>query len=191
MRLDRAFFERDVLEVAPDLLGKTLVRRIPHHLRGDHPATSEELRGMITEVEAYRGEEDRACHARFGRTKRTEALYGEAGTVYVYLIYGLYWMLNIVTGKKDDPQAVLVRSLKIEDGSWNSKVEGPGRVGKWVKLDKSFYGENISSSRRIWIEQTKNFGDYVQQTPRIGVDYAGEWAKKPWRFLLRTGETNA
>ena len=160
-----AFFQRDVLTVAPELLGKILVRQF------DDDRIE---RYRIIEVEAYRGEEDLACHAAKGRTLRTEVMYHAGGKIYVYLIYGMYWMLNFVTGVEGQPQAVLIRGLET--------ISGPGRVGRKLALDRSFYGENLPSAR-IWIEDS---GEQVlsRTTTRIGVDYAGEWAKKEWRFIL-------
>ena len=99
-RLERDFFSRDVLEVAPDLVGKLVAHRV-----GD-----EILRLRISETEAYRGEEDTACHAHRGRTKRTDILYRQPGTIYLYLCYGIHWLLNLVTGEEEQPQAVLVRA---------------------------------------------------------------------------------
>ena len=122
---NQSFFSRDVLEVAPQLPGKT-IGRIIHGERKEF---------IITEVEAYRGTEDLACHASKGRTRRTEIMYHEGGHIYMYLIYGMYWMLNIVTGTADNPQAILVRSLQ--------GVQGPGRVSRALELDGSFYGEKI------------------------------------------------
>jgi DNA-3-methyladenine glycosylase len=170
MRMGNDVFDQDVLIVAPQLLGAVLVRQFED---------GRVERKQITEVEAYRGEEDLACHARRGKTKRTEVMYGAAGKAYVYLIYGMHWMLNVVTGKKEEPQAVLIRSVE--------GVCGPGRVGKWLQLDRSFYGEDIVSSQRIWFEEYRilNKKYRIKQTTRIGVDYAGEWAKKPWRFVLK------
>ncbi len=165
MRLGEEFYRRDVLEVAPELVGKLLVRK----MEGNGLYSS-----RIIEVEAYRGEEDLACHASIGRTKRTEIMYHVGGMVYVYLIYGMYWMLNIVTGNSNDPQAVLIRGL--------TAVSGPGRITRKLNIDSSFYGEDLSRSDRLWIEDntdtlTMNAG------PRIGIDYAGEyWKNRPWRF---------
>lgn len=167
-KLSKSFYQKDVLEVAPNLLGKILVRRFDD---------GSEFKEIITEVEAYCGEHDLACHANKGRTPRTEVMYGEGGLVYVYLIYGMHWLLNVVTGKKDEPQAVLICGL--------DSVRGPGSIGNALGLDKSFYGENLVTSKRIWLERG-NFGEMkFESLPRIGVDYAGEWAKKPWRFVLK------
>ncbi len=170
MRLGRKFFERDVLEMAPDLLGKVLVRRFED---------GREVRLMITEVEAYRGVEDQACHARFGKTERNKIMWGKAGLVYVYLIYGMYWMLNLVTGEEGKPQAVLVRGLE--------GVGGPGRVGRLLELNKSFYGEDVVTSDRLWVEENnikEAFLDIIR-SERVGVEYAGEWARKRWRWKIK------
>ena len=166
-KLTKEFFFRDVLEVAPDLLGKYLVI---------NQKTSEIAKHLITEVEAYRGEEDKACHASKGRTKRTEIMYHEGGKIYVYLVYGMYWMLNIVTGEKDNPQAVLIRGIE--------KFKGPGILSRELKVNNSFYGEDIFYSNRIWIENRhKKINFFI--APRIGIDYAGDkWKNKKWRFVL-------
>jgi len=166
-RLQNSFFQRDVLEVAPELLGKILVRK-------SNNGIIEKF--QITEVEAYSGNGDLACHASKGKTQRTEVMFREGGLVYVYLIYGMYWMLNIVTGKENDAAAVLIRGIE--------GISGPGRVGKALHLDKSFYGENLFNSKRIWIEDAETVENYII-TPRIGINYAGEpWVSKPWRFVL-------
>ena len=168
-RLDKSFFLRDVLEVAPEMLGKIIVRRFEdNHIE----------KYVITEVEAYSGNGDLACHASKGKTKRTEVMFREGGLVYVYLIYGMYWMLNIVTGNEDDANAVLIRGVQ--------GISGPGRVGKALQLDKSFYGENLLTSERIWIENAKQVNRF-ETSPRIGIDYSGEpWISSPWRFFVKT-----
>jgi len=155
------------LEVAPDLIGKTLVRQFDDNSIQKY---------TITEVEAYRGRDDLACHAHKGKTNRTEVMFREGGLVYVYLIYGMYWMLNIVTGKKDDASVILIRGIE--------KINGPGRVGKALQLDKSFYGESLFESNRIWIEDSLIQPKFTT-APRVGIDYAGEpWISIPWRFIL-------
>ena len=167
MRLPKTYFTDDVLEIATDLLGKKLVRIFKDGSRKEY---------LITETEAYRGEEDLACHASKGRTARTEVMYQEGGVIYVYLIYGLYWLLNIVTGQSDHPQAVLIRGLK--------EITGPGRVGKQLQLDRSFYGEDLSQSKRIWLETGIEIVRY-RADKRVGVEYAGKvWTNKLWRFVL-------
>lgn len=168
MRLKRDFFAQDSLSLAKNLLGFFLVRKFED---------GKIEKKMITETEAYGGKEDKASHARFGKTKRNLVMWGRPGLVYVYFVYGMYWMLNIVSGKKGEAQAVLIRSV---DG-----IKGPGKVGKWLLIDKSFYGEDLVSSKRIWIEKGElPKGTKIIKTPRIGVSYAGPWAKKKWRFVL-------
>jgi DNA-3-methyladenine glycosylase len=165
-RVNKKFFEKDALEVAPDLLGKFLVVKRNETLK----------KYKIIEVEVYRGEEDEACHAKRGKTKRNEIMYCSGGYLYVYLIYGMYWMLNIVTGKSGHPQAVLIRGLE--------GLEGPGKVTKYLGINKSYYGENLAVSNRIWIEDNKENAGYVT-LKRIGIDYAGEyWKNKLWRYAL-------
>lgn len=165
MRLGRKFFERDALKVGPELLGKKLCWR--------DKGKSKYL--TITDVEVYRGEEDKACHASKGRTERNKVMYLSGGRIYVYLIYGMYWLLNIVSGKESEPQAILVRGLE--------GIDGPGRVGRAIGLDRSFYGEDVVNSKRIWIEDGENIKKF-EKLPRVGVDYAGEWAKKLRRFKV-------
>ncbi len=165
IKLSTDIFERPALEVAPLLIGKYITRKY---------SSKEAEKFMITETEAYVGEEDLACHASKGITPRTKIMYGRGGCVYIYLIYGMHWMLNIVTGKINEPQAVLIRGLK--------GINGPGRLTKKLEIDGGFYGENLCTSNRIWIEQ----GDEVPKiltTPRIGIEYAGDWKLKPWRFV--------
>jgi DNA-3-methyladenine glycosylase len=167
-RLDRQFFTRNVLTVAPELIGKQLVCNNGGYINSY----------LITEVEAYRGEEDRACHACKGRTGRTEIMYHCGGHLYVYLIYGMYWMLNIVTGKENMPEAILIRGLE--------GYNGPGKLTRKLNIDKSFYGEDLCVSERIWISESMSRQDYIC-TPRIGIDYAGEpWISKPWRFVVKS-----
>lgn len=166
MRLGPDFFQQSALDMAPQLLGKQLVRRFD-------PKTIRSY--MITETEAYMGEEDLACHASKGRTTRTEIMYARGGFVYVYLIYGVYWMLNVVSGGNEQPQAVLIRGLET--------INGPGRLTKQLLIDQTFYGEDLLSSPRIWIEDSELKPEFLR-TPRIGIDYAGKWKDRPWRFLL-------
>ena len=164
-RLPLDFFLRDVLEVAPELLGKLLVRQFDDGRIERYP---------ITEVEAYRGTEDRACHASKGRTPRTEVMFQQGGTVYVYLIYGQYWLLNLVTGHEGDASAVLIRGIE--------GFSGPGRVGCELQLNKSFYCESLSDSPRIWVEDAEPITEF-KISKRIGIEYAGEeWTGKLWRF---------
>jgi len=165
-RLPLNFFLHDVLDVAPALLGKLLVRQFDD-------GSIERYR--ITEVEAYRGTEDRACHASKGQTPRTEVMFQQGGTVYVYLIYGQYWLLNLVTGHEGDASAVLIRGIE--------GFSGPGLVGRGLQLDRSFYGESLINSQRIWVEDAEPVSE-IKTSKRIGIEYSGEWADKHWRFQL-------
>ncbi len=166
-RLPPEFFLRDVLDVAPELIGKKLIRCFPDGSTGKY---------MITEVEAYRGTEDLACHASKGRTPRTEVMFGEGGTVYVYLIYGQYWLLNLVTGSEGDASAVLIRGIE--------GFPGPGRVGRELQLDRSFYGESLITSQRIWVEDAEPVSK-IKTSKRVGIEYSGdEWKEKLWRFYI-------
>lgn len=166
-RLDRPFYRRDVLEVAPDLLGKHLVRIYPDGGRSTYE---------ITETEAYRGGEDMACHASRGRTPRTEIMFGDGGYLYMYLIYGMYWMLNIVSGPENVPQAVLIRGIR--------EASGPGRLTRLIRVDRDFYGEDLLKSNRIWLEDSKLRPEYTAG-PRVGIDYAGDpWKDMPWRYCM-------
>jgi DNA-3-methyladenine glycosylase len=166
-RLKRSFFIRDVLHVAPELIGKTLVVRSEHN---------EIQRFMITETEAYRGAEDKACHASKGRTARTEVMYLEGGGIYVYFVYGMYWMLNFVAGEENEPQAALIRGIE--------RHNGPGKLTKALNIDGSYYGEDLTVSDRIWVEDT-GFMPEIRTGPRIGINYAGDpWIKKPWRYFI-------
>jgi DNA-3-methyladenine glycosylase len=167
IRLSRDFYVRDVLEVAPELPGKFIVVKSYDGSFG---------RFRVTEVEAYRGTEDKACHAFKGRTARTEIMFHEGGRLYVYFIYGMYWMLNIVTGGKNNPQAVLIRGIE--------NHPGPGRLTKSLGIDKTFYGEDLVISNRIWFEDP-GLDHKVKSGPRIGIEYAGEyWKSRPWRYYL-------
>ncbi|MCD6046783.1 MAG: 3-methyladenine glycosylase [Gammaproteobacteria bacterium] len=167
LRLPAKFFQQEALALAPQLLGKVLVRAF---------SDGKILRQKVTELEVYYGEEDLACHASKGRTLRTEVMYAPGGLVYVYLIYGMYWMLNIVTGPKEHPQAILIRGLE--------EVSGPGRVGKFLQLDKSFNGEDLSKSQRLWLEDAPTIpSSAITATPRIGIDYAQHCKEYLWRFL--------
>lgn len=170
-RLDRSFFRRDVLIVAPELVGKVLAMK-------SMDGTLKKY--MITETEAYRGEADRACHACRGRTPRTEIMYHEGGKIYVYFVYGMYWMLNFVTGEKEEPQAALIRGIE--------GLKGPGKLTRALGIDRSYYGVDLTTSAGIWVEDS-GFRPDIYTGKRIGIDYAGAfWRNKPWRFYMLPGE---
>lgn len=169
--LDDDFFHRDALEVAPELIGKILIRTL---------ADGTVLRERITEVEVYRGEEDKACHASKGRTKRTELLYGESGVIYVYLCYGMHWLMNVITGEKEQPQGILIRC--------GENYNGPAKLTKFLQIDRSFNGEKIVGNNRIRIEDD-GFHPKIKTDSRVGIDYAGEyWKNIKWRYIAENME---
>jgi DNA-3-methyladenine glycosylase len=174
--LSRAFFNRPTLMVAQSLIGKYLVRKNGKGI----------IAGKIIEVEAYIGTEDRACHASKGRTARTEVLFGSPGMSYVYLIYGIYHMLNVVTEQAEFPAAVLIRAIEID----GELIDGPGKLCREMDIDRSLHKLDLTHGRSLWFEDRgmRVSRKRVSTFPRIGVDYAGSWAKKPWRFRLLDAE---
>ena len=170
--LSRSYFNRPTVQVARSLIGKYLVRVIDGRM----------LAGKIIEVEAYVGSEDKACHASKGRTRRTDVMFGPAGVAYVYLIYGMYHCLNVVTEREEFPAAVLIRAIEID----GTLIDGPGRLCRAMQIDLSLNRADLTMGESLWFEDR---GASVRRGtvgahPRIGVDYAGVWAKKPWRFRL-------
>ncbi len=166
--LESDFFARPALTVAKQLIGKVLVRR-----RGGR-----EIASVITETEAYVGPHDLACHASKGRTGRTDVMFGPAGFWYVYFIYGMHWMLNVVTDEVDHPAAVLIRGA----GQW----KGPARLTKALSIGKRLNGAETAPASGLWIEDRgiKVPRGRIERTPRIGVEYAGPWASKAYRFVV-------
>ena len=161
-RLDYAFFHRPCLEVARDLVGKVLVHN------------GEMLR--ISETEAYCGEADTACHAHKGRTKRTDVMYREAGTMYLYLCYGVHWLLNIVTGEPEQPEAVLIRACV--------DAPGPGRLTKKLGITGQLNGASVVDSPELWIGDD-GFVCRITTDRRVGIGYASEEDQaRLWRFRL-------
>lgn len=183
-RLTRNFYTKPTLKVAKALLGKYIVRKV----------NKKEISGKILETEAYIGPKDRASHAYQGKiTPRNKAEYLIGGCIYIYLVYGMYWQLNISTFKAGKPECVLIRALDpdppiIVKGK-RQLINGPGKVCQYLKLDKSFYGEDLTESKRIWLEDrgVKIINSQVLATKRIGIDYAGPyWSSRKWRFVLRS-----
>lgn len=171
--LPEEFFDRATLAVAPDLLGKLLCRKLE----------GETQRLRIAEVEAYDGHDDKACHAHRGKTPRNEVMFGPAGRWYVYLCYGMHWMLNVVTGPVDFPAAVLLRG--------SLEVTGPGRLTKALSIDRELDRSTIARSSGLWIEcdNCEVPEGEVRRTPRIGIGYAGrEWIDKPYRWVWEMEE---
>lgn len=176
--LARAYFNRPTLRVAPSLLGKYLVRE----------NGSQRIAVKIIEVEAYVGPEDRASHASRGRTKRTDVMFGQPGVAYVFFIYGMYHCFNVVTERVGYPAAILVRAVQ-PDLPTPTLIDGPGRVCRYLQIDGKLNRLDLTVGRTLWIEDRGERvpASVITAYPRIGVDYAGEWAAKPWRFRLERG----
>ncbi len=163
------FFNHPTLDVAQELLGKFLVCK----------KRSKTISAMITEVEAYVGREDEASHASRGKTPRTEVMFGKSGYWYVYLIYGMHYCVNIVTEQEGYPAAILIRGVE--------SVSGPGRVAKYFGIDKRFNDKRATRASGLWIEDRGVIikPRHIGRGKRIGVDYAGRWKDKKWRFYVK------
>jgi DNA-3-methyladenine glycosylase len=188
VKLPRSFYEQTTVDVAKQLLGKYLVRR--------HPEGN--VVGRVVETEAYIGPQDLACHASKGRTARTEVMFGPAGHAYVYFIYGFYNMLNLVTEVKGYPAAVLIRAAEPVDGielmktrrqngALRNLASGPGKLCQAFAVDRSLNGADLRGNV-LYLEDRGEPVPKFRATPRIGVDYAGKWKAKPYRFLVRDSE---
>ena len=185
MRLKNNFFNRNTIVVARQLLGKYLCRRI----------NGKVIRAKITETEAYCGQEDLACHASRGLTERTKVMFGPPGHAYIYLIYGMYHCLNVVTREVGCPEAVLIRGVEIQNAKIKMqndkskfKINGPGRTCRELKIDKKLNGIDLCSSKGLWIESASRRKveqpAKIKKGKRIGVDYARKWKNKLWRFYI-------
>ena len=175
-KLPRDFYERETLEVARRLIGMHLV----------HAQDRMRRAGRIVETEAYKGPQDLASHSSRGRTPRTEVMFGAPGHAYVYLIYGFWWCLNVVTQPPEVPHAVLIRALEPLEGI-TDKTWGPGLLCRAMEIDRRLNGADLCGDA-LWIEYPEVSPSRkvrVAQTTRIGVDYADDWAKRPWRFFDR------
>jgi DNA-3-methyladenine glycosylase len=187
--LPASFYQRPVVEVARDMLGKKLVRVIDNR----------RISGWICETEAYDGEQDQACHARSGRTPRNSIMYGEAGHAYVYFTYGMHWMLNCVCGEIGYPAAVLIRTMipvegldfiarqreGIPEKNWCS---GPARLTRALAIGRDCNGLDLTNPEsELFLEDHVHISDEnMKATPRIGIQYAGEpWVSMPWRFVIQ------
>jgi DNA-3-methyladenine glycosylase len=169
--LPATFFDRPALKVARDLIGCQLHSKLTGQLQSL----------VITETEAYVGEHDLASHAAKGRTRRTEVMFGPPGIFYVYFVYGIHWMLNVVTGQIDHPAAVLIRSA--------DSIVGPARLTKALGISGEITGKSATTQTGLWFSEGSPIPQRsIQRSPRIGVDYAGPvWSAKPYRFVLRGG----
>jgi DNA-3-methyladenine glycosylase len=177
-QLTRASFNLPTLRVSRDLLGKFIVRR--HRGR--------QLAAMITEVEAYKGPRDRAAHTFGGRrTARVEPLYADGGTAYVYLVYGIHWLLNFSTAGAETPEGVLIRGVLTADGAKPRLLSGPGRVTTYLRIDRRLDHVDATRSAVMWLEDRgiRVAARRIMTGPRVGIDYAGAyWAARRWRFWI-------
>lgn len=172
--LPRKFYARDTHLVAKDLLGKLLIRK----------KDDKYLIGRICEVESYVGEDDKASHASKGKTKRTEVMYGQAGRAYVYMIYGMYYCLNVVTEVENFPAAILIRACEPIENIF-SKTDGPGKLCREFSIDRTLNNHDLTTSTELFIADDgfKVPNSTIITTPRIGVAYAGEDSLLPWRYV--------
>lgn len=169
--LEPAFFNRSALRVGRALLGKYLVRA----------ESGKEIALPITELEVYDGFEDRASHAFRGKTPRNQVMWSDAGRLYVYFVYGMHWLLNVVVGKKDYPAAILIRGA--------GGIAGPGRLTAHLSITRVYNGKLALPETGVWFEDrgAKVKRGRIGRAPRVGVAYAGPvWAKKPYRFFLKS-----
>lgn len=178
MRLRRDFFNRSTIKVARELLGKYLVRKI----------NDIKILVKIVETEAYCGPEDKASHAYRGLTNRTRLMFGPPGYSYVYMIYGMYFCLNIVTEQEGYPAAVLIRGGYIVKGSSGRRpLNGPGKLCRELKINKTLNGINICNNKELWFTEGEKIDQSsIISSKRIGVDYAGKWKDKLWRFSIKS-----
>ena len=190
MILQRAFYERDTITVAKELLGKIMV----------HESSEGITKGVIVETEAYRGPEDQAAHSSGGRrTPRNEVMYGEKGHAYVYLIYGMYFCVNITAGDRlGKPEAVLLRALEpvvgenimaryrgVNCAKMVNLTRGPGRLCMAMGITKTQNKLDVTNPP-LYIENAPPVtSEEIVETTRVGVDYAGEWKNSPWRFYIK------
>lgn len=177
--LTKKFFERSAIIVAEELIGKFLVTKNHKYL--------------ITETEAYEGKDDLASHASRGKTKRNGVMFGEAGKFYVYLVYGMHYMLNVVTGEVGHPGAVLIRGIVPSEAAEiafpaSDGINGPGKITKILNIDTKFNEQRACREIGLWLEDNsqKIPKKLIKKAPRVGVTYAGpSWSNKLWRFVYR------
>jgi DNA-3-methyladenine glycosylase len=171
-KLGRRFYQRPAIELAPGLLGKVLVHRLGKRT----------LRARIVETEAYVGEHDLACHASKGRTRRTEVMFGPGGHAYIYLIYGMYTMLNVVVSKRDDAQAVLIRAAEPFD-NWQADLSGPGKLARAFELTLAENGTDLTGDK-LYVLDDPDDRPRIVTSKRVGVEYAHQWKDELLRFCV-------
>ncbi len=170
-KLNHSFYRRDAIKLAQDLIGAIIVRRT----RG------REYRARIVEAEAYTGPQDLASHSSKGRTKRTETMFGPVGHAYVYLIYGMYEMFNIVAGKAGSGQAVLIRAAE-PLGDWNADLSGPGKLTRALGITRIMNGLDLTGDM-LFLLHDPGYRPLIRRAKRVGVEYAGAWKDKLFRFF--------
>jgi len=175
--LKKSFYDKQTLNVAKKLLGRFLVRKVGKKI----------IRAKIVETEAYVGADDLACHASKGRTRRTETMYGEAGRAYVYMVYGMYHCLNIVTEQKNFPAAVLIRAVEI-DNVPHKETNGPGKLCRFLQIDRKLNGWDVTKGEKLWLEKpAQNIpSKCITAGRRIGIDYAKHCKDYLWRFSIHS-----
>jgi DNA-3-methyladenine glycosylase len=173
-KLTRDFYDRDTILVARELLGKNLV----------HRSNGVERVGRIVEVEAYLGPHDLAAHSARGLTKRTKVMYGPPGHAYVYMIYGVYYCMNVVTEREGHASAVLLRAVEPVKNV-EGRTQGPGLLCKAMHVDRRLNSHDLTSDDFYIAESAEAGPRAIVKRPRVGVDYAGPWAKRHLRFYIR------
>lgn len=190
--MDYSFYQRDAVTVAKELLGKSLVRKYD----------DKKIKVKIVDTEAYLGAEDKASHAYNNKkTKRTKTMFKKAGLAYVYLIYGMYYCLNVVNAAEGDPQAVLIRAVEPtagldlirENRQINPKKRedlsnGPGKLSQALKIDKSLDSCNLVKSSKLYIVDDNNDEFQIETAKRVNIDYAEEYRDKKWRFYIKDNQ---
>lgn len=189
MRLKYKFYQKDAVQAAKDLLGKIIVRKY----------NGKTIKAKIVETEAYSGAEDKASHAYNNKkTKRTAPMFKQGGHSYIYLIYGMYYCLNVVTAAENNPHAVLIRAIepikglkyikenrKLKSSKIEDLTNGPGKLSQALKIDKSLNGCNLVECKSLYIIEGKKEKFKFDSSPRINIDYAAEYKDKEWRFFIK------
>lgn len=192
MRLKQGFYQKDAVQAAKDLLGKVIVRKY----------NDKTIKVKIVETEAYCGAEDKASHAHNNKkTKRTAPMFKKGGHSYIYLIYGMYYCLNVVTAAENNPHAVLIRAVEPLKGLnyikenrqiKSSKIEnltnGPGKLSQALKIDKSFDGCNLVENNSLYLTDGGTEDFEIESSPRVNIDYAEEYKDKKWRFFIKNNK---
>jgi len=192
LRLKQEFYQKDAVQAARDLLGKIIVRKYD----------GKTITVKIVETEAYCGAEDKASHAHNNKkTKRTAPMFKKGGHAYIYLIYGMYYCLNVVTAAENNPHAVLIRGVEplkglkyikenrqIKSSRSKDLTNGPGKLSQALKIDKSFDGCNLVENNSLYLTDGGTEDFEIESSPRINIDYAEEYKDKKWRFFIKNNK---